>query len=147
MVLTGRHDSVVLKIDAHSYCSYCSCMPDSIYVSLVRVECLFADCISYRSCCLFNQPCKTTQETLKPFVKRKEEKKQSKNKPPSVGIEPTTTWLKATRSTTELGRQLRYNIPFRSKNLGSSNVDALKYKIEFAQLVIDRQYGKFHAGH
>jgi hypothetical protein len=23
---------------------------------------------------------------------------------PSVGIEPTTTWLKATRSTTELGR-------------------------------------------
>ena len=81
----GWHDSVVLKIDAHSYCSYCSCMPDSIYVSLVRVECLFADCISYRSCCLFNQPCKTTQENLKPFVKRKEEKKQSKNKPPSVG--------------------------------------------------------------
>jgi hypothetical protein len=25
--------------------------------------------------------------------------------PPSVGIEPTTTWLKATRSTTELGRR------------------------------------------
>ena len=76
-----------------------------------------------------------------------EVKLRKKKESPSVGIEPTTTWLKATRSTTELGRQLRYNIPFRSKNLGSSNVDALKYKIEFAQLVIDRQYGKFHAGH
>ena len=31
-------------------------------------------------------------------------KKIDDHKAPSVGIEPTTTWLKATRSTTELGR-------------------------------------------
>ena len=29
---------------------------------------------------------------------------QLKHKTPAVGIEPTTTWLKATRSTTELSR-------------------------------------------
>ena len=37
------------------------------------------------------------------LILRKKERKNIQQRP-SVEIEPTTTWLKATRSTTELGR-------------------------------------------
>ena len=77
----GWHDSVVLKIDAHSYCScyarFYICFTGSCWMPVA----LFADCISYRSCgCSFNTPCTTTQKEMKPVVYRKEKKTSRKRK-------------------------------------------------------------------